>query len=211
MNARQLARLGVALLKMAAPVASMFDQRKAMQGQMEYDDLIHRTLLLLREPGAAWVLYKLDGGIDHLLLDEVQDTSPQQWRIAGDLTEEFFAGEGAHAAEEGPRTVFAVGDYKQSIYRFQGADPDEFRAWRATFKQRAQAADLPWREPELTVSFRSTAPVLQLVDAVLPTHRPRVAWRRSRAAPCATLRPAPVRGGGWNSGLWRKHRMRRTA
>ncbi|MFT9409546.1 double-strand break repair helicase AddA [Acetobacter fabarum] len=200
MNARQLARLGVALLKMAAPVASMFDQRKAMQGQMEYDDLIHRTLLLLREPGAAWVLYKLDGGIDHLLLDEVQDTSPQQWRIAGDLTEEFFAGEGAHAAEEGPRTVFAVGDYKQSIYRFQGADPDEFRAWRATFKQRAQAADLPWREPELTVSFRSTAPVLQLVDAVFadPQAARGVAEEQGRPLRHITARP----GQGGRVELW---------
>ncbi|MFT8657394.1 MAG: double-strand break repair helicase AddA [Acetobacter papayae] len=161
-----LARLGSALLQTVAPVARLYDARKALQGQLEYDDLIHSTLSLLREPGAAWVLYKLDGGIDHLLLDEVQDTSPEQWRIAGDLTEEFFSGVGAREQEAGPRTVFAVGDYKQSIYGFQGADPEAFRGWRARFKQRAEQAGLPWREPELTVSFRSTAPVLALVDAV---------------------------------------------
>lgn len=200
LNARQLAHLGVALLRMAAPVANLFDQRKAMQGQMEYDDLIHRTLSLLREPGAAWVMYKLDGGIDHLLLDEVQDTSPEQWRIAGDLTEEFFAGEGARTQEEGPRTVFAVGDYKQSIYGFQGADPEEFRGWRARFKQRAQAAGLPWREPELTVSFRSTAPVLQLVDAVFadPQAARGVAEEQGRAMRHITARP----GQGGRVELW---------
>ncbi|MFT8418363.1 MAG: double-strand break repair helicase AddA [Acetobacter sp.] len=200
MNARQLARLGVALLTMAAPVATMFDQRKAMQGQLEYDDLIHRTLSLLRTPGAAWVLYKLDGGIDHLLLDEVQDTSPEQWRIAGDLTAEFFAGEGTRTQEDGPRTVFAVGDYKQSIYGFQGAQPDEFRDWRARFKQRAQEASLPWREPELTVSFRSTAPVLQLVDAVFadPQAARGVAEEQGRPMRHITARP----GQGGRVELW---------
>ncbi|MFT8467695.1 double-strand break repair helicase AddA [Acetobacter syzygii] len=200
MNARQLARLGTALLKMAAPVANLFDQRKAMQGQMEYDDLIHRTLSLLREPGAAWVLYKLDGGIDHLLLDEVQDTSPEQWRIAGDLTEEFFAGEGARSEEQNPRTVFAVGDYKQSIYGFQGADPEAFQSWRTRFKQRAQGAGLPWREPELTVSFRSTAPVLQLVDAVFADAQAAqgVAEEPGRSMQHITARP----GQGGRVELW---------
>ncbi|MDT8870086.1 UvrD-helicase domain-containing protein [Komagataeibacter rhaeticus] len=76
---------------------------------VDYDDLIDRTLQLLDDPGAAWVLYKLDGGIDHLLLDEVQDTSPDQWAIAGGLTAEFFAGEGTHDDEGCPRTIFAVG------------------------------------------------------------------------------------------------------
>ncbi|MCP1212883.1 double-strand break repair helicase AddA [Acetobacter okinawensis] len=195
LNARQLARLGAALLTMAAPVATLFDQRKAMQGQLEYDDLIHRTLSLLRTPGAAWVLYKLDGGIDHLLLDEVQDTSPQQWRIAGDLTEEFFAGAGTRTEEDGPRTVFAVGDYKQSIYAFQGADPDEFRDWRARFKQRAQGANLPWREPELTVSFRSTAPVLQLVDAVFADAQAARGVAEEQGRPMRHITARPGQGG----------------
>ncbi|ASC05718.1 double-strand break repair helicase AddA [Acetobacter pasteurianus] len=166
LRARKLAEMGSALLKMAAAVSSLYTTQKARHGQIEYDDLIQRALGLLREPGAAWVMYKLDGGIDHLLLDEVQDTSPEQWRIAGDLTEEFFAGLGGRSEDEPPRTIFAVGDYKQSIYGFQGADPDSFREWRQKFKKRVQDAHLLWREPELTVSFRSTAPVLKLVDAV---------------------------------------------
>ena len=158
--------LTCALLDVAQPVLERYATRKSAQGMVDYDDLIDRTLDLLRDPGAAWVLYKLDGGIDHLLLDEVQDTSPDQWAIAGGLTAEFFAGEGTHDADGCPRTIFAVGDYKQSIYSFQGADPAAFRAWRQRFRQSAAAAHMPWREPALTVSFRSTAPVLRLVDSV---------------------------------------------
>ncbi|GBQ12372.1 double-strand break repair helicase AddA [Komagataeibacter rhaeticus] len=158
--------LTCALLSVAQPVLERYATRKSAQGMVDYDDLIDRTLQLLDDPGAAWVLYKLDGGIDHLLLDEVQDTSPDQWAIAGGLTAEFFAGEGTHDDEGCPRTIFAVGDYKQSIYSFQGADPEAFRAWRQRFRRRAGAAQALWREPALTVSFRSTAPVLKLVDSV---------------------------------------------
>lgn len=200
LRARELARLGVAIMKNTAPVAQLYDARKAQRGLVEYDDLIHRTLRLLKEPGAAWVLYKLDGGIDHLLLDEVQDTSPEQWKIAGDLTEEFFAGVGTHTPDDSPRTVFAVGDYKQSIYGFQGADPDSFREWRRRFKERAHFASLPWREPELTVSFRSTAPVLKLVDSVfsLPEAAKGVAEEDGRPMQHSTARP----GQGGRVELW---------
>lgn len=200
LRARRLARLGLALLKTAAPVAALYDIRKSQRGLVEYDDLIRRTLGLLQQPGAAWVLYKLDGGIDHLLLDEVQDTSREQWRIAGDLTAEFFAGEGTHTREQGPRTVFAVGDYKQSIYGFQGADPESFRLWRREFKNRAAFASLPWQEPDLTVSFRSTAPVLALVDAVfsVPDAARGVAEEDGRAMRHLTARP----GEGGRVELW---------
>ena len=109
------------------------------------------------------MLYKLDGGLDHLLLDEVQDTSPAQWRIADALTAEFFAGQSAHA---GQRTVFAVGDRKQSIFSFQGAAPDQFDHWRGFWRDRVQAVREQWRDVRLDVSFRSSSPVLELVDAV---------------------------------------------
>ncbi|MFT9330903.1 MAG: double-strand break repair helicase AddA [Acetobacter persici] len=200
LRGRRLARLGLALLKTAAPVAALYETRKSQKGLVEYDDLIRRTLGLLQQPGAAWVLYKLDGGIDHLLLDEVQDTSREQWRIAGDLTAEFFAGDGTHTREQGPRTVFAVGDYKQSIYGFQGADPDSFRTWRREFKSRAAFASLPWQEPDLTVSFRSTAPVLALVDAVfsVPDAARGVAEEDGRAMQHLTARP----GEGGRVELW---------
>ena len=159
----RMADLSAALLRVAVPILERHAARKQQGGLLDYDDLIARTLALLRDPGVAWVLFKLDGGIDHLLLDEVQDTSPLQWQIAAALTAEFFAGAGASGA---PRTVFAVGDTKQSIYSFQGADPGQFHLWRARFRDRVEQAGEQWRDPSLTVSFRSVAAVLRLVDSV---------------------------------------------
>jgi ATP-dependent helicase/nuclease subunit A len=163
LRAIAVADITAALLLLAAPVLESYVRRKDWAGQLDFDDLIVRTSGLLVDPGAAWVLYKLDGGIDHLLLDEVQDTAPAQWEIAGALTAEFFSGEGAAPAG---RTVFAVGDRKQSIYSFQGADPDAFEHWRGVLSRRATDARQTWRDVDLDVSFRSTAPVLALVDAV---------------------------------------------
>jgi ATP-dependent helicase/nuclease subunit A len=159
-----VAAFSAALAGLAHPVAEAFASRKQRSGLLDFDDLIARTGTLLVDPGAAWVLYKLDGGLDHLLLDEVQDTAPAQWRIAAALTVEFFAGAGAR--EDVARTVFAVGDRKQSIYSFQGADPDAFAQFRESLRGRVAAAGLPWEDVTLDVSFRSTEPVLALVDAV---------------------------------------------
>ena len=156
-----------ALLRLARPILRAYDARKRELDQLDYGDLIARTQALLEEPGAAWVLYKLDGGIDHLLLDEVQDTAPEQWHIAHRLTDEFFAGLGARPNESAPdRTFFAVGDPKQSIYSFQGADRDEFTRSRIKLAERVGGSGQRWESVTLDVSFRSTAPVLGLVDAV---------------------------------------------
>ncbi len=156
-----------ALLAVAKPILGGMAEARERGGLLDYDELIGRTALLLGDPGrAAWVLFKLDGGLDHLLLDEVQDTAPAQWRIAADLTGDFFTGIGAREAGSLPRTVFAVGDAKQSIYSFQGADPGEFDRWREFYAKRAGEAGQAWRETVLDVSFRTTAPVLALVDAV---------------------------------------------
>ncbi|MBW8268898.1 double-strand break repair helicase AddA [Caldovatus aquaticus] len=170
-----------ALLGLAQPVLEGYEARKRHRGLLDYDDLIARAEAVLRDPGSAWVLFKLDGGLDHVLLDEAQDSNPAQWGIAAALTEEFFAGEGARpfAGAPGrrdgdaadppaprPRTVFAVGDVKQSIYGFQGADATGFATWRAHFGRACAALGRELREVQLNVSFRSTAPVLALVDAV---------------------------------------------
>ena len=152
-----------ALLTLAAPVLAGFERRKQLGGLLDYDDLITRTRGLLLDPGTAWVLFKLDGGLDHVLLDEVQDTSGEQWAIAGAITAEFFAGE---TARDGKRTVFAVGDRKQSIYSFQGADPAGFDLWRGRMRAEVTNAGGVFRDTELDVSFRSTPAVLSLVDAV---------------------------------------------
>jgi len=172
-KAIRLARVSIALATLAGPVLAGYARRKEQAGLLDYDDLIGRTRALLRDPGAAWVLYKLDGGLDHMLLDEVQDTAPLQWQIAHRLTEEFFAG---LAASDRVRTVFAVGDRKQSIYSFQGADAAEFGRARDHLRARVRGAGQVFREVGLDVSFRSTAPVLTLVDAVFadPLARPGV-------------------------------------
>jgi ATP-dependent helicase/nuclease subunit A len=159
----RVAKVSAALVTLSAPVLRAYAAHKESAGLLDYDDLIGRTSRLLIDPGAAWVLYKLDGGLDHLLLDEVQDTAPAQWRIAHSLTEEFFAGIGARNVE---RTVFAVGDRKQSIYSFQGADIEEFDYSHRLLRQRVQSAGKAWQEAKLDVSFRSTRPVLELVDRV---------------------------------------------
>lgn len=166
LRAAALAAVNAAMMALAGSMLAHFRDEKAARGLVDYGDLIHETRNLLENPGASWVMYKLDGGIDHLLLDEVQDNSGLQWEIAAALTDEFFAGEGARTRPERPRTIFAVGDYKQSIFGFQGADPDCFHHWRQVFAQRVKAAGLLWRDPELNVSFRSVTPVLALVDAV---------------------------------------------
>ncbi|WP_165498160.1 double-strand break repair helicase AddA [Siculibacillus lacustris] len=153
-----------ALLRLGDRVVGRYERAKRARGALDFDDLVTRTAdLLSRSDAAAWVQYKLDRGIDHILVDEAQDTSPRQWAIVHGLTEEFFAGEGARL---GVRTVFAVGDEKQSIYSFQGAEPRRFSESRSTFAARARAVDRPFADVQLNLSFRSTDDVLAAVDRV---------------------------------------------
>lgn len=164
----QLYRLNAELYAVAFPILASYASFKREKGKLDYNDLIQLTLSLLKDPGSAWVLYKLDGGIDHILLDEVQDTSARQWQIAAALSEEFFSGETAQTERvNNVRTIFAVGDYKQSIYSFQGAQPEQFLRWEKIFEHKVQAVGQVWKKPTLNVSFRSSRPVLKLVDAVL--------------------------------------------
>ena len=141
-----------------------FERLKTRQALLDYDDLIAATEALLAKSGAsAWVHYKLDQGIDHVLVDEAQDTAPLQWNVIGALSDEFFAGEGARPAT---RTLFAVGDEKQSIYSFQGARPERFAEERSRIARLARAADAEFEQVSLRVSFRSSIEVLKLVDHV---------------------------------------------
>ena len=110
------------------------------------------------------MLYKLDGGIDHVLVDEAQDTNPDQWEVIRRLTEEFFSGEGSATDRE--RTIFAVGDTKQSIFGFQRADPRKLAEMRDWFQDKSREARKGFEPVDLTVSFRSTPAVLDAVDWV---------------------------------------------
>ena len=152
------------LLHLADALLAEYENYKREIGRLDYDDLIlFARALLERDGGASWVLFKLDGGIDHVLIDEAQDTNPDQWAVVRALAEEFFAGLGAREAN---RTIFAVGDTKQSIYSFQRAAPEEFERMRDYFQARAKLAEKGWDDVNLDISFRSTAAVLGTVDEV---------------------------------------------
>ena len=163
-SAAMLMEASCALARLGGVLMDTYAERKRTQGVLDYDDLVAIALDLLRRPGIApWVLFKLDGGLDHILIDEAQDTNPEQWAIVAALAEEFFSGERAH---DHLRTIFAVGDAKQSIYSFQRADPRAFLEMRRHFEARISEARQDWRIVPLEISFRSTAPVLQAIDAI---------------------------------------------
>ena len=161
----------VALYRVAEATIKRYAALKGARGLLDYDDLIARTRALLERADAAWVLYKLDASLEHLLIDEAQDTSPAQWAILAKLSEEFLSGEGVRGA---PRTLFAVGDEKQSIFSFQGAAPHMFSAMRRRLARRHEEAKLDFASVPLSVSFRSAPNVLKGVDAVFAAER---AWR----------------------------------
>lgn len=168
LNAIDRAEDAAAALQLAAKLDDAYEAAKHRGGVLDFDDLIdHAQALLQRSEAAPWVLYKLDGGLDHILIDEGQDTSPAQWTLIDPLQNEFFAGAGARLK---PRTVFAVGDPKQSIYGFQGADPQRFLSERQALSKRAHKAKQKFKGPELRTSFRSAPNVLAAVDAVF-AHR----------------------------------------
>jgi ATP-dependent helicase/nuclease subunit A len=153
-----------AMLSIADAAIHAYDQAKIARGVLDFEDLVVKTARLLTGASAAqWVHYKLDRGLDHILVDEAQDTSPRQWQVVRALVEEFFAGRGA---AETVRTLFAVGDEKQSIFSFQGAVPAWFARMRDELGGRARAAGLKWADPQLHISFRSVQKVLAAVDTV---------------------------------------------
>ncbi|MFK7941638.1 MAG: double-strand break repair helicase AddA [Paracoccaceae bacterium] len=184
------------LHKFAHSLLGRLDLSKAARGLVDFDDLIESAAALLTQSDMrAWVLYKLDAGIDHILVDEAQDTSPRQWDVIAAIAEEFLAGEGARP--EG-RSLFVVGDEKQSIYSFQGAEPQAFGHMRDTFAEKLEALGTPLGQPRLETSYRSAPAILDFVDAVFA----------GNAAEGLTMRADPVRhrahrqGDGARVDLW---------
>ena len=152
-----------ALLTVAATVIERYRDKKDRRGLLDYEDLIDKVLALFRDLSAAWVLYKLDLGINHVLVDEAQDTSPKQWEIIRAIVAEFLPG---GARENIRRTLFVVGDEKQSIFSFQGAAPRAFAENRDHFKKLHEKSDAPFAVEKLDYSFRSATQVLLAVDTV---------------------------------------------
>src|SRR5688572_9932308 len=156
----------IALHCLAGAVLQRYTVAKARRAALDYDDLISKSVYLLSgQDLAAWVMFKLDRGIDHILVDEAQDTSPEQWQIVESLAHEFFTGAGQ---QDVARTLFAVGDEKQSIYSFQGAAPHQFAEMGARFEK--MSGKESWRRVPLDLSFRTVAPVLGAVDRVFADH-----------------------------------------
>ncbi|MDG1969933.1 MAG: double-strand break repair helicase AddA [Paracoccaceae bacterium] len=152
------------LMRFGAALVERYEAAKAAHALLDFDDLVGKAQALLTSSETAqWALYRLDGGVDHILVDEAQDTSPEQWAVIRAIAEEFHAGEGAR---DGGRTLFVVGDEKQSIYSFQGAAPGEFNRMRRHFDERFLAAETPMKGEELAASFRSAPAILSAVDAV---------------------------------------------
>jgi ATP-dependent helicase/nuclease subunit A len=159
---RQLAaqdrlRVTRALYILAGEIDRRFARQKRARNLLDFTDLIRRTVSLFKDVSGAWILFKLDQGIEHLLLDEAQDTSRPQWEMVEELIEEFFAAEGT------AKTLFVVGDMKQSIYAFQGADATLFREQRLVIGERIERV-APYRDVPLTLSFRTAQPILDFVD-----------------------------------------------
>ena len=162
---QRVGRISWSCFSLGSAMLARYEELKSYRSVLDYDDLIAHAGRLLAQPDIApWVLYKLDGGLDHILIDEAQDTSSPQWQVVATLAEEFFAGHGSRP--DTPRTIFVVGDVKQSIYSFQGADPKVFNEMRQHFAKLVTACAQPWQEISLTKSFRSTEAVLQVVDQV---------------------------------------------
>ncbi|PCK84645.1 double-strand break repair helicase AddA [Rhizobium sophoriradicis] len=144
-----------------------YEELKKQRSQLDFEDLITRTADLLTKSGVGpWIHYKLDRGIDHILVDEAQDTSPIQWSVIQSLAEDFFSGESARPIV---RTLFAVGDEKQSIYSFQGARPERFSEESDRTRRRVSDSGQSFSSVRLPLSFRSTADVLEAVDEIFRT------------------------------------------
>ncbi|NTS64124.1 double-strand break repair helicase AddA [Sphingomonas sp. HHU CXW] len=164
-------------LEVGREYARGYAAAKRRAGAVDFDDLIRATVNLLRQEGIGdWIRYKLDQITEHVLVDEAQDTNVAQWTIIRALVDEYFVGRGVYAPSV--RTLFTVGDTKQAIFGFQGTDPVNFMAAERYFEMRAamvagdndMPADergLPFDRLSLVDSFRSTAPVLEFVDAAI--------------------------------------------
>src|SRR3984893_7781967 len=186
-----------ALLHIAIAVAANYRREKLERGLLDYDDLIDKTLALLASGASAWVHYKLDRGVDHVLIDEAQDTSPRQWDIITHIISEFTTGAGARDGVM--RTVFAVGDEKQSIFSFQGAAPREFDARRWELKKKFEDAEMRFESIPFTYSFRSGQAILKSVDHVF---RDETIYRSIHAEKAYPLHEALPDAGPSQIDLW---------
>lgn len=159
--------LTIAVIDIALELMNTYKSLKEKEGVMDFSDLIETVERLFKKPNISeWILYKMDGGVSHILIDEAQDTSPIQWDIVDTLTEQFFT---TARDEKNMKSIFSVGDRKQSIFGFQGADISLFEKYKKHFKNRVERDGFVFKDLPLNRSFRSCKNILNLVDNVLNT------------------------------------------
>jgi ATP-dependent helicase/nuclease subunit A len=169
-SAADTAEASEAATRVSAGYIRRYEAGLRARRRLDYADLIAFAVKLLENSGDRdWIRYKLDAGIDHVLVDEAQDNAPDQWQVIGALVEDYFSGSGIERAR--PKTVFTVGDEKQSIYSFQGAEPKQFLAWGERVRFDALAARQKFETPSLSVSFRSASVILSAVDQAFEPER----------------------------------------
>ncbi|NEV49657.1 DNA helicase UvrD [Wolbachia pipientis] len=169
MNSYQIFRRTSSLLGIFKVYVDLYSSEKSKNALLDYNDIIGLAKNLLSNPNYKdWILFNLDQKIDHILVDEAQDNSISQWKIITNLCDEFFAG------NDEKRTLFVVGDVKQSIYRFQGANPHLFNYMQQYFHTKTGGRD--WISCQLEKSFRSTPEVLMLVDRIFNNFRAEISF-----------------------------------
>lgn len=172
----QIATRTINLLNLFKRFTTLYSFEKKKNAFLDYDDVITLALHLITDHKIRdWILFNLDSKIDHILVDEAQDNSSSQWQVIINLCSEFFAGVGT---TDEKRTIFVVGDVKQSIYRFQGANPILFNAMHEYLKEQSHKED--WLSLKLNQSFRSTRPILSLVDTLFNNFRQEVSFSDER-------------------------------
>ncbi len=152
----------IALFDLSAAFAKEYRKIKQQRNLLDFEDLILYTKELFSKPDTmGWVLSQLNISLSHILVDEAQDTSPIQWDILRMLTGDFFA---TGDTQESQHSLFVVGDTKQSIYGFQGADPNAFTHSQDEISTQIAQNMRSIEKIPLKQSFRSTAAVLNTVD-----------------------------------------------
>ena len=198
----------MALLRLGLDITRRYDAAKRRRGALDYDDLIVATRRLLESAeSAAWVLYKLDGGIDHVLVDEAQDTNPDQWEVIRRLTEEFFVGARRRSIAIARSSPSATPSSRSSASSAPiRASSPRCASW---FEEQSQRRQQSFEPVELTVSFRSTPAVLDAVDWVFGDQDSRARRRRGGRRQRTTHSRTRGRRAGSSSGRWSPPRRSR--
>lgn len=153
------------LLRLSGAILERYTERKRSLNYLDYDDLVHYANKMMSQDNAAgWVLQKLPGNLKHILIDEAQDTNPDQWQLVSSIATEFFTNPARKKSKD--HTIFVVGDEKQSIFSFQRADPKEFARRKKMFAGLVAKSGGKWREVQMEIAFRSSPAITQAVDAV---------------------------------------------